>query len=174
MLACQHRTLKFKITASKMKMLHFSLYGVEYSVALESGRMIGGVKKSKSTITCVGDEFSSKTVCSVDDQPALYYDNGSKSYCIWMDGGIKHRDDGPAYVKKKNGVVVCEYWINKGRIHNARGPAVVYYLRGRPVRELWYRYDRYLGSKLNSDGLTENECLEIARLRPFAETSIWR
>jgi hypothetical protein len=156
-------------------MLRFNIFGAEYIVLLHGGRMISGIKKVKNTtITFTGDGFINENISSINDEPAVVFANGERTRYMWVERGVAHRINGPAIIKKRNGVVYCEQWKRKGKLHNANGPAVIYYLRGRPVRKLWYKWNRYLGSKLNFEGLSENECAEVARLHPRLETSLWK
>lgn len=70
-------------------------------------------------------------------------------YCIVTDGKVEyklcsklHRDNGPAVIKYKGGLIIYEEWYRNDRQHRNNGPAVIKYCNGILICELWYKYDK--------------------------------
>jgi hypothetical protein len=69
-----------------------------------------------------------------------YYENGNVDYERYYINGIKHREDGPAYICcYENGSVECEEYYINGKLHREYGPAhTEYYENGNIKLEEYY------------------------------------
>jgi hypothetical protein len=56
------------------------------------------------------------------------FNNGNKCYEEWHKEGMRHREDGPAFISYySDGSTNYEYWYKDGKLHREDGPAYISY-----------------------------------------------
>ena len=72
----------------------------------------------------------------------VYDKNNQKIRECYIYNNQPHRDDGPANIAYKKGIVVRSVWVTLGKVHRLNGPAVTTcYDNGTVKREEWYYYE---------------------------------
>jgi antitoxin component YwqK of YwqJK toxin-antitoxin module len=104
-----------------------------------------------------------------------FYPNGNLRYQAWYLNGIRHNEEGPAYIKYyEDGKVEYQTWYFNGKYHNEEGPARIrYYEDGKVDYQAWYLNDKYLFKKdftsldmiKSMDAFEFFSPIEIARLK---------
>ena len=56
----------------------------------------------------------------------------------WFLGDKLHREDGPAYIRYRDGKVVSERWFIDNKRHRLNDPAVIIYEDGKIIAEQWW------------------------------------
>jgi hypothetical protein len=69
-----------------------------------------------------------------------FYPNGNLYYQAWCLNGMRHNEEGPAWIDYyENGNVMRKQWCLNGKLHNEEGPAhIKYYKNGNVEVQAWY------------------------------------